>query len=66
MVFNTKKADKFNKMFMGLNVVDGDKTDLRTAQNDGINTIVGLRAKMSKANIQNELKKEVSFVVNQA
>ena len=66
MVFNTKKADKFNKMFMGLHVVDGDKTDLRTAQNDGINTIVGLRAKMSKANIQNELQKETSFVVNQA
>ena len=44
-------------------VVDGDKTDLRTPQNDGINTIVGLRAKMSKKNIENELNKEISFVV---
>ena len=63
MVFDVKKAVKLPKIFQGLKVVDGDKTDLRTPENDGINTIVGLRAKMSKANIENELKKDVSFVV---
>ena len=63
MVFNTKTDEKLPKMFKGLKVVDGDKTDLRTPENDGINSIVGLRAKMSKANIKNELNKEISFVV---
>lgn len=63
MVFDVKKAVELPKMFQGLKVVDGDKTDLRTPKNDGMNSIVGLRAKMSKANIKNELKKNVSFVV---
>ena len=63
MVFDAKKADKLPKMFKGRQVVDGDKTDLRTPQNDGLNAIVGLRAKMSRANIEKELNKTTSFVV---
>jgi len=63
MVFDVKKADKLPKTFKGKLVVDGDKTDLRTPQNDGLNAIVGLRAKMSKANINKELNKTTSFVV---
>ena len=63
MVFDVKKADKLPKMFKGRSVVDGDKTDLRTPQNDGLNAIVGLRAKMSQANINKELDKTTSFVV---
>tara|TARA_R110002020_G_scaffold137377_1_gene306339 strand:- start:399 stop:1169 length:771 start_codon:yes stop_codon:yes gene_type:complete len=61
MVFD--KSQNLPKKYKGLNVVDGDKTDLRTAENDGVNTIVGLRAKMSKETIKNELKKHKSFVV---
>jgi len=63
MVFNVKKADRLPKMFKGRVVVDGDKTDLRTPQNDGLKAIVGLRAKMSMANINKELDKTTSFVV---
>ena len=63
MVFDAKKTDKLPKMFKGRQVVDGDKTDLRTPQNDGLNAIVGLRAKMSRANIEKELNKTTSFVV---
>tara|TARA_Y100001973_G_C5168716_1_gene317728 strand:- start:562 stop:1323 length:762 start_codon:yes stop_codon:yes gene_type:complete len=63
MVFDAKKTDKLPKTFKGRKVVDGDKTDLRTPQNDGLNAIVGLRAKMSKANIDKELNKTTSFVV---
>ena len=63
MVFDAKKADKLPKTFKGRQVVDGDKTDLRTPQNDGLNAIVGLRAKMSRANIDKELNKATSFVV---
>ena len=63
MVFDAKKADKLPKMFKGRQVVDGDKTDLRTPQNDGLKAIVGLRAKMSRANIEKELNKTTSFVV---
>ena len=63
IVFDVKKADKLPKMFKGRSVVDGDKTDLRTPQNDGLNAIVGLRAKMSQANINKELDKSMSFVV---
>ena len=63
MVFDAKKTDKLPKMFKGRQVVDGDKTDLRTPQNDGLNAIVGLRAKMSRANIDKELNKRTSFVV---
>jgi len=63
MVFNVKKAHRLPKMFKGRVVVDGDKTDLRTPQNDGLKAIVGLRAKMSMANINKELDKTTSFVV---
>jgi len=63
MVFNVKKTEGLPKTFKGRMVVDGDKTDLRTPQNDGLNAIVGLRAKMSKANISKELDKTTSFVV---
>ena len=63
MVFDAKKTDKLPETFNGRSVVDGDKTDLRTPQNDGLNAIVGLRAKMSRANINKELDKTTSFVV---
>ena len=56
MVFD--KRDELPKTFMGRVVVDGDKTDLRTPQNDGENVIVGLRAKMSKAKIDEMLKEK--------
>jgi len=61
MVFDKNK--ELPSVFNDKKVIDGDKTDLRTKQNDGNNVIVGLRAKMSKANIEKELKKEVSFIV---
>ena len=66
MVFNTNndKNAKLPTTFNNLKVIDGDKTDLRTMQNDGKNTIVGLRAKMSKAKIQKELNEKNPFVVN--
>ena len=62
MVFNKDKQlpDKFK----GLRVVNGDENDLRTPQNDGKGVIVGLLAKMSKQAIENELKKDQSFIVN--
>ena len=62
MVFNKDKQlpDKFN----GLNVVNGDENDLRTPKNDGKGVIVGILAKMSKQAIENELKKDQSFIVN--
>ena len=63
MVFDAKKTEELPKTFNGRSVVDGDKTDLRTPQNDGLNAIVGLRAKMSRANINKELDKTTSFVV---
>ena len=63
MVFNVKKTEELPKTFNGRSVVDGDKTDLRTPKNDGLNAIVGLRAKMSRANINKELDKTTSFVV---
>ena len=61
MVFDKRVPlpDKYN----GKKVIDGDLTDLRTKENDGNNVIVGLRAKMSKANIDKELQKDISFVV---
>lgn len=61
MVFD--KRHELPKKYNGLKVIDGDKTDLRTKENDGLNVIVGLRAKMSFKNIDLELKKEKSFVV---
>tara|TARA_Y100000593_G_scaffold17573_1_gene35210 strand:+ start:10073 stop:10294 length:222 start_codon:yes stop_codon:yes gene_type:complete len=65
MVFNSQKNDKLPNRYNGIKVIDGDKTDLRTKENDGVNVIVGLRAKMSKANITKELNKKMSFVVQQ-
>ena len=62
MVFD--KRQELPKKYKGTKVVDGDKNDLRTAKNDGINVIVGLRAKMSFKNIDIELQKEKSFVVS--
>lgn len=62
MVFDKRQG--LPKKYNGLNVIDGDKTDLRTAKNDGKNVIVGLRAKMSFKNIDKELKKKKSFVVS--
>ena len=61
MVFD--KRQELPKKYNGKNVIDGDKTDLRTTKNDGKNVIVGLRAKMSFKNIDLELKKQKSFVV---
>ena len=61
MVFASKEnlPETWNK----ITIVDGDKNDLRTSENDGANVIVGLRAKMSKMNITNELTKQTSFLV---
>ena len=65
MVFDTQNNPKLPlpSEYNGMKVIDGDLTDLRTKENDGSNVIVGLRAKMSKANIEKELQKETSFVV---
>ena len=65
MVFDTQNNPKLPlpSEYNGMKVIDGDLTDLRTKENDGNNVIVGLRAKMSKANIEKELQKETSFVV---
>ena len=49
VVFEELPADR---MFRGLKVVDGDQTDLRTAENDGSGVIVGLKFKGSKAELQ--------------
>ena len=62
MVFN--KQNKLPNKFEGLKVVNGDENDLRTPENDGKGVIVGLLAKMSKQAIENELKKDQSFIVN--
>ena len=62
MVFD--KRHELPKKYNDQKVIDGDKTDLRTIENDGTNVIVGLRAKMSFKNIDNELKKEKSFIVS--
>ena len=65
MVFDTQnnKNLPLPSKYNGRKVIDGDLTDLRTKENDGRNVIVGLRAKMSKANIEKELQKDISFVV---
>ena len=63
MVFDSKTD--LPKEYNGIKVIDGDETDLRTKENDGENVIVGLRAKMSKANMQKELLKNNSFIVKQ-
>ena len=62
MVFD--KRHELPAKYQGIKVIDGDKTDLRTTENDGKNIIVGLRAKMSFKNIDNELKKDKSFIVS--
>jgi|TARA_R100000479_G_C6379034_1_gene200293 hypothetical protein len=62
MVFD--KRHELPAKYQGIKVIDGDKTDLRTTENDGKNVIVGLRAKMSFKNIDNELKKDKSFIVS--
>ena len=49
MVFDTPIGEALPKSYDGKKVIDGDKTDLRTPENDGINSIVGLRFKGSKA-----------------
>ena len=62
MVFD--KKNPLPKKYKGMKVVDGDKTDLRTKENDGNGVIVGLIAKMSKKAISEELKKEKQFVIS--
>ena len=62
MVFD--KRHELPAKYQGIKVIDGDKTDLRTTENDGKNVIVGLKAKMSFKNIDNELKKDKSFIVS--
>ena len=49
VVFEELPADR---RFRRLKVVDGDQTDLRTAENDGSGVIVGLKFKGSKAELQ--------------
>ena len=63
MVFSANRKENLPETWKNLPVVDGDKNDLRTSENDGKNVIVGLRAKMSKKNIFNELNKPKSFLV---
>jgi len=63
MVFSSTRRENLPLNWKKFPVVDGDVNDLRTSENDGVNVVVGLRAKMSKLNIQNELKKKVSFLV---
>lgn len=53
-----------NMQFRGLKVVDGDQTDLRTAENDGTGVIVGLKFKGSKAQLQEGIAE--GFVVPRA
>ena len=62
MVFD--KKNPLPKKYKGMKVIDGDKTDLRTKENDGNGVIVGLIAKMSKKAISEELKKEKQFVIS--
>lgn len=53
---NTNIAMVFNKLpenYLGRKVVDADKTDLRLAENDGINVIAGLKFKGSKKALNN-------------
>jgi hypothetical protein len=63
MVFSANRKENLPSTWNNLPVVDGDVNDLRTSENDGINVVVGLRAKMSKKNIFNELNKQTSFLV---
>tara|TARA_R100001463_G_scaffold6863_4_gene22185 strand:+ start:1162 stop:1977 length:816 start_codon:yes stop_codon:yes gene_type:complete len=47
--------EKLPKSFLGRKVVDGDKNDLRTIENDGKNVIVGLKFKGSAAKLQDAI-----------
>ncbi len=61
MVFNTKVKNDLPSTYNNLSVIDGDKTDLRTAKNDGSNVIVGLRFKGSKKDLDSHLD---NFVID--
>ena len=61
VVFEELPADR---KFRGLKVVDGDQTDLRTAENDGTGVIVGLKFKGSKKGLAEGI--EEGFVVPKA
>ena len=56
----TKIKEPLPTEWHGKKVIDGDETDLRTRENDGVGVIVGLRSKMSKVNIAQALN---TFVV---
>jgi len=60
IVFDTKKNKPLPAMYMGFKVIDGDLTDYRV--NDGQGVIVGLRFK-SIANKENEAKVKNSIFV---
>ena len=47
--------EKLPSTFLGRKVVDGDKNDLRTKENDGKNVIVGLKFKGSKAKLNDAI-----------
>ena len=61
VVFEELPSDR---KFRGLKVVDGDQTDLRTAENDGSGVIVGLKFKGSKKGLAEGI--EEGFVVAKA
>ena len=48
--------DKLPKKYKNRLVIDGDKTDLRTSENDGIKSIVGLKFKADKKHYKQYLK----------
>ena len=61
VVFNVKKEDEFPKKFMGFDVINGDLTDFRP--NDGQGVIVGLKWKKIANKEDNEIIKKSIFVV---
>jgi hypothetical protein len=61
VIFNIKKGDKLPQTFMGYPVTDGDLTDYRP--DDGNGVVVGLRWKNIKNKGANELVKKSAFVV---
>jgi len=62
VVFDTKKGHELPKSWMGYEVIDGDVTDYRPADPNGV--VVGLRFKESASKKANELAKQSPFVVN--
>ena len=54
--------DQLPKTYKNKIVIDGDKTDLRLADNDGENVIVGLKFKGSKKALKNGINE--GFVIN--